>query len=198
MRPVFCCLGSFALVLSGLALFSFADAGEVATVPKHDGADEGLRLALQPRKRLPGGPKVRVIEKGESGRNDVEGAMWQYTATQNNAKEKPLTGEFRIKGRAIYAPAEDFADGSADTDKKSAKRTDDASAPKGEKRVGDVIVNERSGSGEMQLVFTHYKKLEGRAVVKRQSNSRSTANLLGYLQAKDGKRWRFELRRAED
>jgi hypothetical protein len=159
--------------------------------------NDSLRVAMQPRKRA-GAGKVRVIEKNDAGRNDVEGAIWQFTATQNNGKDKQINGEFRIKGRAIYAPAEDFYDGNSKATKKSTKRVTEEPPPKGEKRVGDVIVNERSGGGEMQLVFTHYKKLTGRAVVKRQANSRSTANLAGYLQGKDGKRWKFELRRAED
>jgi hypothetical protein len=64
--------------------------------------------------------------------------------------------------------------------------------------VRDVIANGKSGVAEMQLVFTQYKKLQGRAVVKRQANTKTTASMVGYLQGKDGKRRKFELRRAED
>jgi len=195
-------LSTLIALIAGSSVINFAlpAAGNAEAAPKIGDHNEPLRVALQPKKRLPGGPKV-LVEKDSAKRNDMEGAVWQYTATQST-KGKELNGEFRIKGRAIFAPAKDFDDGSEEsskeTSKKASRRTDDTDVPKGEKRVGDVIANERSGDGEMQLVFTHYKKLDGRAVVKRQGKAKSTANLVGYFQAKDGQRWKFELRRAED
>lgn len=178
-------------LLIGLLMFSGAFAAE----PNSSSTDDGsLRMALQPKK-LRGGGKIIVEKSDANARNDVEGAIWQYTATKG---KEELNGEFRIKGKAIYAPAKDYDDGKQNQGKDAEQREAKEEAPKGQKRVGDVIANEKSAEGEMQLVFTHYKPLDGRAVVKRQGKNKSTANLVGYFNAKDGSRWKFELRRAED
>jgi hypothetical protein len=61
-------------------------AGTSGTVhPNQIGAEsQWTQIAFQPRKRIQSSPKIRVIEKGDTGRNDVDGAIWQYTATQPN------------------------------------------------------------------------------------------------------------------
>jgi hypothetical protein len=105
--------------------------------------------------------------------NEVEGALWVYTATIAK-QDKKLSGKFRIDGRAIFAA--------------NARRV----AAEQEKRIGDAIVVKGK---PMQLSFTDSPDLDGRAILEWNSK---LGMWVGHYDEKNGKRWKFELRRGDD
>jgi hypothetical protein len=105
--------------------------------------------------------------------NEVEGAIWQYTATIAK-KDQKMTGKFRISGKAIFAV--------------SGRPV----LAQNESRIGDVITSQNR---PMQLVFTDHPELDGRALVEW---NQKTSMWVGHYDEKNGTRWKFELRRADD
>ena len=108
--------------------------------------------------------------------NEIEGAVWQYTATRKKKDvEEKLQDKVRISGTAIFeVPMKRFA----------AER---------EKRIGDIITEK----DEKQLVFNEYKKLDGRAFVKKEKEQKNDL-WVGYFVDKEKSHWKFELRKIED
>jgi hypothetical protein len=108
--------------------------------------------------------------------NEIEGAVWQFTATRKvKNKEEELTGKFRVDGKAMY---------SAPMKRLGAER---------EKRIGDIITEK----DESQLVFNDFDLLDGRAHVKKEKEQKNDL-WIGYFVDKDKNRWKFELRKIDD
>jgi hypothetical protein len=171
----------------------------VTNIRQHVRADESLLILVQARQRAKVSAKA-APSANKNRRNDLEGAVWQYSVTKQGKDE--ITGSVRIRDEAIFAVTTDFHAHGESADKKSylRDRAGKSGADKGgEKRVGDVKVDEKSGKAEVQLIFTHYEKLDGRAVIKKQDkNSKTTADWAGHYLDKAGARWKFELRKAQD
>jgi hypothetical protein len=176
-------------------------------VPAAERPHSAVQLAQARRKGPPGAANGAAAaakaapSASKNRRNDLEGAVWQYSVTKEGKDE--ITGSIRIHEETIFAVTTDFDTHDDKGDKKNYLR--DRAGPKagadkgGEKRVGDVKADEKSGKAEVQLIFTHYEKLDGRAVIKQTTkDSKSTADWSGYYLDKAGARWKFELRKAQD
>jgi hypothetical protein len=193
---------SFKAVLVLLLISSVSVAW--AEAPQSSRRDQPVVLLAQARQRAKASARSSARaapSASKNRRNDLEGAVWQYSVTKQGKDE--MTGSVRIRDEAIFAVTTDFDTHDGSGDKKTYLR--DRAGPKagadkgGEMRVGDVKVDEKSNKAEVQLIFTHYEKLDGRAVIKQQTkNSKSTADWAGYYLDKAGNRWKFELRKAQD
>jgi hypothetical protein len=132
----------------------------------------GLLTILGTLQTADGQIRKPAIQRAGRG-NEVEGAIWQYTATIDK-KDKKMSGKIRIDGRAIFA------------------HTERRVLAEKENRVGDITTSTKD---TMQMVFNEHPELKGRAIVE---YDRKAGYWRGYFDEKGGQRWKFEMRRGDD
>ena len=122
--------------------------------------------------------KSRVLVRdGSNSPNDLEGAVWQYKVLTGK-KEELKSGSFRIDGAAIYPASTRLVKIKSST------------------RVGDVVKDKKSQ--EVQLRFTDFEDLKGGRAVISYNKEIEGGVWIGYFLDAEKKRYRFELRKAED
>ena len=125
-----------------------------------------------------------------SNNNEIEGTIWEYKVVptkkpkgEQSEDDGVIRGKLRIKGNAIYEVAEEKA--------RRPRSAED------EHRIGDVTKRKVGQAVETQLRFDDHPKLDGRAVLK--NSARQEGGVWpGSYTAKDGTKYKIELRRGED
>lgn len=158
-------------------------------------------LAQRPRVRA----RVRVESSGSENlprraNDQIEGSIYQFSATLPKSKDERLTGRFRIEEAGIFSVQKEIDRPKA---RESIRKLKDGGGTVSvqtqarEKRIGDVIP---MGDGKYKLKFMDFDTLPGFAVIWPKKDHRGV--YMGYFQELEdgeaGRRWKIEVRKSED
>lgn len=160
-------------------------------------ADPALAQRPRVRVRVPSSGSENLPRKAN---DQIEGSIYQFSATLPDSKDERLTGRFRIEETGIYSVEKEIArpkvrdsirklrDGGGSVSIQTEAR---------EQRIGDVIP---MGDKKFKLKFMDFETLPGFAIIWPKKDHYGV--YMGYFQELDGdeagRRWKIEVRKSED
>jgi hypothetical protein len=154
-------------------------------------------FAQRPVQRLRSGDAETAPRRAK---DQIEGSIYQFSATLPKSKDERLTGRFRIEGTGIFNVEKEIDRPDV---RETVRKLRDGEGPvtvptdAREQRIGDVV---SMGDNKYKLEFMDFETLPGFAIISPKPDHKGVWT--GYFQelndGKAGKRWRIEIRASED